>query len=105
MMQRIRMIKDDRAAPEGHTVVTYKAGTEHDAPEWMVKAFIEAGSCELVLPETIDVPVMPAEKFDDTDLAGVEPIEIGPLRTTMDEPDCTTDAAPKASKGRKKKQQ
>lgn len=55
-MQRIRMLKDDRAAPEGHTVVTYKAGTEHDAPDWMVAAFIEAGSCELVVDDAADDP-------------------------------------------------
>ena len=44
----VKMIKDDRAAPEGHTVIDYKAGEEYVVPAFVADAFLANESAEQV---------------------------------------------------------
>lgn len=37
---KITFTKDDKGAPEGHTVFNYKAGETHDLPEELAMAFV-----------------------------------------------------------------
>lgn len=41
---KIKMVKDDMAAPLGHTVVSYKAGDEYDVPAFIGAHFVASGS-------------------------------------------------------------
>ena len=44
---KIKMIADDRGAPDGHTVETYVKGEEYDLPKWLAEHFIETDKAEL----------------------------------------------------------
>lgn len=43
----VKMIKDDRAAPEGHTVIEYKMGESYVVPSFVADAFLTAESAEV----------------------------------------------------------
>lgn len=45
---RVKMIADDKAAPEGHTVIEYAEGQEYDVPAFVAEAFLEAGTAEQI---------------------------------------------------------
>ena len=52
-MTRIRMLRDERVAPAGHTTVTYREGELYPQPgfptdDWIVEALFDLGACELV---------------------------------------------------------
>lgn len=46
-MPRILMLKDDRGAPDGHTLFDYKEGKEYDVSEDLALAFMSTDSAML----------------------------------------------------------
>lgn len=45
---KIVMVANDRAAPEGHTVVDYAEGEQHTVPKWLADHFLEHKTAEVV---------------------------------------------------------
>lgn len=43
-MKTVTMLRDDRGAPHGHTVVNYAKGTVPELPDDLAEAFIASGS-------------------------------------------------------------
>lgn len=81
----ITMLRDDRGAPHGHTVVDYPKGSKHSVPEDLADAFIGAKSAELTKAE-------PAEKSppaatwppSDEQIANMKFDDMGELLKTKD---------------------
>lgn len=47
-MVKVKMLGDDRAAPEGHTVVEYSEGKEYEVPQFIADYFVENDTAEIV---------------------------------------------------------
>lgn len=47
-MTKVIMLANDRAAPEGHTVVVYEKGEQYEVPEWIADHFIKRETAEAV---------------------------------------------------------
>ena len=50
-MTKITMLRDAKAAPEGHTVRHYAEGHVYDVPAWLADAFVADGFAEAAAVE------------------------------------------------------
>lgn len=55
---KVNMLADDRAAPEGHTVVMYGAGEKYEVPQWVADYFVKRETAEIIgdEPKKADKP-------------------------------------------------
>lgn len=72
-MPKIRMLKTDRASPDGCTVKTYEAGTVHMVSDAIMMAFFENGSCEQIDIEDDAPPAANDDALADADIEAPTP--------------------------------
>lgn len=55
---KVNMLADDRAAPEGHTVVVYVKDEQYEVPKWVADYFVERETAEIIgdEPKKADKP-------------------------------------------------